>query len=221
MTWLDEPTRYIFFTGKGGVGKTSLAAATAIALADRGRKVLLVSTDAASNLDEMLGVSLRNQPVPVSGVERLQLANIDPEAAAESYRTRVLEQMGPAASEQDKAVVREQLSGACTTEVAFFDEFSLLAEAADEYDNVIFDTAPTGRTLRLLSLPKAWSGFLEGNDRGASCLGPHSGLKMQEDRFRRAMAALAAPQTTSVILVARPEASTLQEAARTSTELRE
>jgi arsenite/tail-anchored protein-transporting ATPase len=222
MTWLDAPTRYTFFAGKGGVGKTSLAAATAVALADRGKKVLLVSTDPASNLDDMLGAPLRNQPTVVAGVEGLSLANIDPEAAAQSYRARVIEQMGPDATDADRAAVREQLSGACTTEIAAFDEFSdLLADGADDYDHVIFDTAPTGHTLRLLSLPKAWSGFLEGNERGASCLGPHSGLKMQEERFRRAMQALADPRTTSVVLVARPETSTLREAARTATELHE
>jgi arsenite/tail-anchored protein-transporting ATPase len=220
MTWLDEPARYLFFTGKGGVGKTSLAAATAIAMADQGRRVLLVSTDAASNLDEMLGAQLSNAPTPVSSVAGLDLANIDPDVAAESYRQRVIQQMGPDASEQDKAIVREQLSGACTTEIAAFDEFSaLLAGEADQWDRVVFDTAPTGHTLRLLSLPKAWSGFLEGNDRGASCLGPHSGLKMQEQRFRRAMQVLSDPQETAVILVARPEAGALQEAGRTSAEL--
>jgi arsenite/tail-anchored protein-transporting ATPase len=222
MTWMDQPSRYIFFTGKGGVGKTSLAAATAIALADRGKSVLLVSTDPASNLDEMIGAPLRNEPTAVPGVQGLHLANIDPENAAQAYRARVIDQMGPSASADDKAAVREQLSGACTTEIAAFDEFStLLADARRAYDHVIFDTAPTGHTLRLLSLPKAWSGFLEGNDRGASCLGPHSGLKMQEERFRRAMQALTDHHTTSVILVARPESSTLREAARTSAELHE
>lgn len=222
MSWLDGPTRYMFFTGKGGVGKTSLAAATAIKLADEGKKVLLVSTDSASNLDEMLGVALRNQPTTVPGVNHLELANIDPGVAAESYRNRVVEQMGDRIGDDDKAAVREQLSGACTTEIASFGEFSdLLAGGADDYDHIVFDTAPTGHTLRLLSLPKAWSGFLENNERGASCLGPHSGLKMQEDRFRRAMDTLSDPQRTSFVLVARPEASTLQEAARTSTELHE
>jgi arsenite-transporting ATPase len=222
MSWLDDPTRYMFFTGKGGVGKTSLAAATSIQLASGGKKVLLVSTDSASNLDEMLGVPLRNQPTPVPGVDGLELANIDPDVAAENYRARVVELMGDQATENAKAEVREQLSGACTTEIASFDEFSaLLAGGSDHYDHIIFDTAPTGHTLRLLSLPKAWSGFLEGNDRGASCLGPHSGLKMQEERFRQAMDALADPKTTSVILVARPELSTLREAGRTSQELHE
>ena len=214
-------TRHLFFTGKGGVGKTSLSTATAIALADAGKRVLLVSTDAASNLDEMLGgVPLRNSPVPVPGVSGLSVLNIDPNEAAEDYRTRVLAQMEAGASESERATVREQLSGACTTEIASFDEFSsLLADEHPAFDHIVFDTAPTGHTLRLLSLPKAWSGFLKDNDRGASCLGPHSGLKMQEARFNAALAALANPELTTLVLVARADQGALAEAARTSDEL--
>ncbi|MCX7071453.1 MAG: arsenical pump-driving ATPase [Gammaproteobacteria bacterium] len=218
---LPNPTRHLFFTGKGGVGKTSLSTAAAIGLADSGRRVLLVSTDAASNLDEMLGVTLSNTATRVPGVPGMSVLNIDPDVAAESYRQRVLAQMGPEASEADLAEVREQLSGACTTEIASFDEFSnLLADRAAAYDHIVFDTAPTGHTLRLLSLPKAWSGFLKDNDRGASCLGPHSGLKMQEERFNAALAALRDPTQTTVVLVARAERSALAEASRTSDELR-
>lgn len=214
-------TRHLFFTGKGGVGKTSLSTATAIALADAGKRVLLVSTDAASNLDEMLGgVPLRNSPVPVPGVAGLSVLNIDPNEAAEDYRARVLAQMEATATESERAAVREQLSGACTTEIAAFDEFSsLLADEHPAFDHIVFDTAPTGHTLRLLSLPKAWSGFLKDNDRGASCLGPHSGLKMQEARFNAALAALANPALTTLILVARADQGALTEAARTSGEL--
>jgi len=221
MQLIPHPTRTIFFTGKGGVGKTSLSTATALALADSGRKVLLVSTDAASNLDEMLGVPLRNTPVPVPGAPGLSVLNIDPAAAAEAYRQRVLDQMAPDTTEQERATVREQLSGACTTEIASFDEFSsLLGDGAASYDHVVYDTAPTGHTLRLLSLPKAWSGFLKDNDRGASCLGPHSGLKMQEARFNAALRALSDAQQTMVVLVARPEQGALNEAARTAEELK-
>lgn len=221
MGFLRRPTRFQFFTGKGGVGKTSLSAAAALAMADAGAKVLLVSTDAASNLDEMLGVELRNTPTPVPGAPGLSVLNIDPDKAAESYRRRVLARMGADASEAERATVREQLSGACTTEIASFDEFSaLLCDGAGPFDHIIFDTAPTGHTLRLLSLPKAWSGFLDGNDRGASCLGPHSGLKMQEARFNAALAALSDPGRTTVILVTRPDTGAMAEAARTSQELR-
>jgi arsenite-transporting ATPase len=218
--FLVHPTRHLFFTGKGGVGKTSLSTASALTLADAGKKVLLVSTDAASNLDEMLGIELRNTPVPVPGAPGLSVLNIDPDNAAESYRQRVLTQLSSHASEEERATVREQLSGACTTEIASFDEFaSLLSGDGEPYDHIVFDTAPTGHTLRLLSLPKAWTGFLNGNDRGASCLGPHSGLKMQEVRFKAALDALSDPAQTTVVLVTRPDKGAIAEATRTSEEL--
>ena len=219
---LDHPTRHLFFTGKGGVGKTSLSTACAIALADGDRKVLLVSTDAASNLDEMLGITLANTPVPVPGVPGLSVLNIDPDNAAQSYRARVLAQMDPISTEAERSQVQEQLSGACTTEIAAFDEFAnLLSGDAAGYDHVVFDTAPTGHTLRLLSLPKAWTGFLADNDRGASCLGPHSGLKMQEARFAQALQTLSDPAQTTVVMVTRPDVGAIAEAARTSLELNE
>lgn len=222
LALLDAPTRYLFFTGKGGVGKTSISTAASIALADAGKKVLLVSTDAASNLDEMLGIELTNTPVSVPGVAGMYVLNIDPDVAAENYRARVLQQMSPLATVEEIATVREQLSGACTTEIATFDEFSsLLSRGGSGFDHVVFDTAPTGHTLRLLSLPKAWSGFLEGNDRGASCLGPHSGLKMQEELFNQALSSLNDASMTTIVLVARPETGALEEAARTSSELRD
>ncbi|WP_454633915.1 arsenical pump-driving ATPase [Bradyrhizobium cenepequi] len=217
---LNAPTPYLFFTGKGGVGKTSLACATAIGLADRGLRVLLVSTDPASNLDEMLEVPLTDRPRPVPNVIGLSAMNIDPEAAAESYRTRVLEQLGPEVTSGERSTVREQLSGACTTEIAAFDGFvGLLDGDMAGFDHIIFDTAPTGHTLRLLSLPKAWTGFLKDNDRGASCLGPHSGLKMQEDRFRKALQALGDSKRTTIVLVTRADKGAVREAARTSDEL--
>ena len=220
MKFLERPTRNIFFTGKGGVGKTSISTAVALTLADAGKKILLVSTDPASNLDEMLGIELRNTPTPVPGAPGLTVLNIDPETAAESYRQRVLAQMGGDASEMELSTVREELSGACTTEIASFDEFaSLLSDNAKQYDHIIFDTAPTGHTLRLLSLPQAWSGFLAGNDRGASCLGPHSGLKMQEARFAAALDALTDPIRTTVVLVTRPDRGAIVEAAHTAEEL--
>lgn len=173
--FLESPTRFLFFTGKGGVGKTSLACASAIALADRGRRVLLVSTDPASNLDEVLGVELTTAPTEIPGVPRLAALNIDPAAAAAAYREKLV---GPYRGKLPDAIVRsmeEQLSGACTMEIAAFDEFSrLLGEpaATADFDHVVFDTAPTGHTLRLLSLPGAWTGFFESNTTGNSCLGP-------------------------------------------------
>ena len=220
-TFLEHAPRHLFFTGKGGVGKTTLACATALTISDSGKSVLLVSTDPASNLDEMLGTSLNNAPRLVAGTTGLFAMNIDPNVAAEAYRQRVLDQLDSMTSDAERSTVREQLSGACTTEIAAFDEFvGLLASEDNDYDHIIFDTAPTGHTLRLLSLPKAWTGFLKDNDRGASCLGPHSGLKMQEERFQAALKALSDGRRTTIVLVTRPDRGAIREAARTSAELR-
>jgi arsenite/tail-anchored protein-transporting ATPase len=222
MSLAPFETPYLFFTGKGGVGKTSLACAAAIRLADAGKRVLLISTDPASNLDEMLGVELSRQPRPIPGVPGLKALNIDPEAAAEAYRERVIAPYRGQVPEQEIEKIREELSGACTIEIAAFDEFAGLLEGTwrQQFDYVVFDTAPTGHTLRLLSLPRAWTDFLDSNTRGASCLGPHSGLTMQRGRFAAALSALSDPQLTTVVLVTRPERAALQEAERTSSELR-
>jgi arsenite-transporting ATPase len=222
MTFLDAPSRYLFFTGKGGVGKTALACAAAIRLSDAGKRVLLVSTDPASNLDEMLGVALTHHATAVPGVHGLSALNIDPEAAAEEYRERVIAPYRGLWSEPQLTKLREQLAGACTVEIAAFDEFAeLLAgdEASVPFDHVLFDTAPTGHTLRLLSLPRAWSAFLQSTSQGASCLGPHSGLKMQEARFASAVEALSDRMRTTVVLVTRPDRAALREVNRTSEEL--
>jgi arsenite-transporting ATPase len=221
-SFLEQLSRFLFFTGKGGVGKTALACATAIRLADAGKSILLVSTDPASNLDEMLGVSLSNRPTPVPGVARLSALNIDPEKAADDYRERVITPYRAIWSETQIAELREQLAGACTVEIAAFDEFAgLLAGEKDSepFDHVLFDTAPTGHTLRLLSLPRAWTGFLQSTTEGASCLGPHSGLKTQEGRFAAALGALSDNKRTTIVLVTRPDRAALREVARTSTEL--
>ena len=222
MGVLDNPPRFLFFTGKGGVGKTALSCATALRLADAGKKLLLVSTDPASNLDQMLGTPLTNRPTPIPGAPGLFAMNIDPEQAADDYRERVI---APYRSIWDAARIaqlREQLAGACTTEIAAFDEFvGLLAGDDRGWDHVVFDTAPTGHTLRLLSLPRAWTGFLEDSPHSESCLGPHAGLKMQHDRFAAALAALTDGARTTVVLVTRPERAAMRKAARTSGELRE
>jgi arsenite-transporting ATPase len=222
MNPFSAPTRHLFFTGKGGVGKTALSCAAALSLADRGKRVLLVSTDPASNLDEMLGAALGSQPTAVPSVPNLSAMNIDPEAAAEAYRLRVIAPYEGVKTSEEIRTIREQLSGACTTEIAAFDQFAGLLSGADiaGFDHVIFDTAPTGHTLRLLQLPRAWTSFLEASEHGASCLGPHSGLTMHHDRFAAAMRALTDPALTTVVLVARPNASALREAERTAGELR-
>ncbi len=220
--FLRNPTRVLFFTGKGGVGKTSLACSTAVTLAEAGKRVLLVSTDPASNLDEVLGVTLTGTPTAVPGVNGLFALNIDPEAAAAAYRERVV---GPYRDILPEAAVNsmeEQLSGACTVEIAAFDEFTKLlgdAGATAEFDHLVFDTAPTGHTLRLLKLPAAWTGFIETNTSGTSCLGPLAGLQAQKALYDASLATLSDPARTTLVLVSRPEASALAEAERTRAEL--
>src|SRR5512133_2195274 len=187
-------TRHLFFTGKGGVGKTSVACATAVGLADGGERVLLVSTDPASNLDEVLGTALGTRPTAIPSAPGLFALNLDPQAAAHAYRERVV---GPYRNLLPAAAVRtmeEQLSGACTVEIAAFDEFARLLgdpRATAEFDHVLFDTAPTGHTLRLLTLPSAWTGFVDQSAFGTSCLGPLSGLEKQRKLYEATVAALA------------------------------
>lgn len=219
---LQKPTRNLFFTGKGGVGKTSIACATAVRLADQGRRVLLVSTDPASNLDEVLGQELGPHPTLVAAVPRLSAMNLDPEQAAREYRERMVGPYRLLLPASAIASMEEQFSGSCTLEIAAFDEFARLlgdAHATSEFDHVIFDTAPTGHTLRLLTLPSAWSDFMKQNSTGTSCLGPLAGLQGQQQLYQNTVRALGDPQMTTLVLVTRPEASALKEAARTSTEL--
>jgi arsenite-transporting ATPase len=219
---LPQPTRILFFTGKGGVGKTSAACAVAIGLADAGRRVLLVSTDPASNLDEVLGVALGPSPTAVPAVPGLAALNIDPEQAAHAYRERVVGPYRGVLPASAVTSMEEQLSGACTVEIAAFDEFSKLlggVDATAAFDHVIFDTAPTGHTLRLLELPAAWSTFIDANVGGTSCLGPLAGLGEQRALYAASNAALRDPARTTLVLVARPERAALREAERTRAEL--
>ena len=218
----EGATRHLFFTGKGGVGKTSHACALAVALADAGREVLLVSTDPASNLAQVLGAPVRDMPTPVPGAPGLRAVNIDPEAATQVYREDALRPLRGVVSEEELGRVQEQLSGACTTEIATFDAFTgLLAEPsrAGNVDHVIFDTAPTGHTLRLLQLPAAWTGYLERTPGTIACLGPAAGQEAQRIRFESALRELRAPDSTTVYLVARPDSGSLKEADRTAGEL--
>ncbi|MEX2528688.1 MAG: TRC40/GET3/ArsA family transport-energizing ATPase [Gemmatimonadota bacterium] len=223
-TLVEDPTRILFFTGKGGVGKTSSACATAIALADAGNRVLLVSTDPASNLDEVLGVALSGTVTQVPDVENLAALNIDPEQTARDYRERVVGPYRGVLPDAAIASMEEQLSGACTVEIAALDEFSKLLgseTATVAFDHVIFDTAPTGHTLRLLELPAAWTDFIDANVGGTSCLGPLSGLSAQKELYARSNEALRDPVRTTLVIVARPEPSSLAEAERTRAELAE
>ncbi len=222
MQFLQNPPRYLFFTGKGGVGKTSIACACAVEMADAGKKVLLVSTDPASNVGQVFGITIGNRITPIASVPRLYALEIDPQGAAQAYRDRIVGPVRGVLPDEVVKGIEEQLSGACTTEIAAFDEFTgLLTDSTltAGFDHIIFDTAPTGHTIRLLQLPGAWSGFLEAGKGDASCLGPLAGLEKQRSRYKAAVKALADPESTRLVLVARAQAATLREANRTHQEL--
>lgn len=216
-------TKYLFFTGKGGVGKTSTACATAVYLADHGKRVLLVSTDPASNLQDVFSLALDRKGTEIPQAPGLFVANLDPIKAAEEYRESVVAAYRGVLPEAAIENMREQLSGSCTTEIAAFNEFSsfLTDEALNRrYDHIIFDTAPTGHTLRLLQLPSAWSGFIEQSKHGASCLGQLSGLADKRKLYETAVRILSDGGKTTLLLVARLEETPLKEAERAAEELR-
>ncbi|EQD55490.1 arsenite-activated ATPase ArsA [mine drainage metagenome] len=222
MLFLQNPPTFLFFTGKGGVGKTSLSCASAIHLARQGKKILLVSTDPASNVGQVFSQEIGNKITAISTVAGLSALEIDPQQAAQQYRERIVGPVRGALPDDVVKGIEEQLSGACTTEIAAFDEFTALLTDATliaDYDHIIFDTAPTGHTIRLLQLPGAWSGFIEKNPEGASCLGPLAGLEKQRQRYAEAVKALSDPERTRLILVARAQKTTLDEVARTHEEL--
>ncbi len=222
MQFLTQAPRCLFFTGKGGVGKTSIACAAAVQLAGEGKRVLLVSTDPASNVGQVFGESIGNRVTAIPAVPNLWALEIDPQAAAQAYRDRIVGPVRGVLPDEAVRSIEEQLSGACTTEIAAFDEFTaLLTDAAltAGYEHILFDTAPTGHTIRLLQLPGAWSGFLEAGQGDASCLGPLAGLEKQRSQYQQAVAALADVQRTRLVLVARAQRATLREAARTHEEL--
>ncbi|PRR79229.1 arsenical pump-driving ATPase [Clostridium vincentii] len=217
-------TKYLFFTGKGGVGKTSTACAVALSLADEGKKIMLVSTDPASNLQDVFNTKLTNKGIQIKEVPNLVVANFEPEAAAAEYRESVI---GPYRGKLPQAALdnmEEQLSGSCTVEIAAFNEFSSMItdeEVSTKYDHIIFDTAPTGHTLRMLQLPSAWSNFISDSTHGASCLGQLSGLEDKREIYKNAVNTLSDKDKTILVLVSRPENSPLKEAERASIELQE
>ncbi|HAX4815016.1 TPA: arsenite efflux transporter ATPase subunit ArsA [Escherichia coli] len=222
MQFLQNIPPYLFFTGKGGVGKTSISCATAIRLAEQGKRVLLVSTDPASNVGQVFSQTIGNTIQAIASVPGLSALEIDPQAAAQQYRARIVDPIKGVLPDDVVSSINEQLSGACTTEIAAFDEFTgLLTDASllTRFDHIIFDTAPTGHTIRLLQLPGAWSSFIDSNPEGASCLGPMAGLEKQREQYAHAVEALSDPARTRLVLVARLQKSTLQEVARTHLEL--
>lgn len=215
-------TKYLFFTGKGGVGKTSAACATAVTLAESGKNVLLVSTDPASNLQDVFEVSLANHRVAIEGVPNLMVANLDPVQAAAEYRESVIAPYRGKLPDAIIANMEEQLSGSCTVEIAAFNEFSNYItdeQVEKDFDVIIFDTAPTGHTLRMLQLPSAWSNFISESTHGASCLGQLSGLESKKETYKKAVSTLCDKTRTTLVLVTRPEEAPIKEAHRSSIEL--
>ncbi|QDO88134.1 arsenical pump-driving ATPase [Ornithinimicrobium ciconiae] len=224
MQFLQDAPQFLFFTGKGGVGKTSVACATAVTLAGQGKRVLLVSTDPASNVGQVFDVVIGNTITAIEGVPGLSALEIDPEQAAEAYRERIVGPVRGLLPDKELASITEQLSGSCTTEVASFNEFTaFLADPAvyGGYDHVLFDTAPTGHTVRLLQLPGSWTDFLQSGKGDASCLGPLAGLDKQRSTYAAAVEALKDPTRTRLVLVARAQTSSLKEIERTNDELGE
>ncbi|WP_257478648.1 arsenical pump-driving ATPase [Acidipropionibacterium jensenii] len=219
---LDDLPKFAFFTGKGGVGKTSAACATALALSDRGESVLLVSTDPASNIGQVFGQTIGNQITTLSAAAGIHALEIDPEAAAATYRESIIDPVRGLLPQREIQAMTEQLSGSCTTEIASFNEFADLIADPDrtsDYDHVLFDTAPTGHTIRLLELPGDWSQFIEEGKGDASCLGPMAGLESRRVVYRATVNALSDPASTLLVLVARAQHSAIREAERTSREL--
>lgn len=217
-------TKYLFYTGKGGVGKTSTASATAVTLADNGKKVLLISTDPASNLSDVFHTELENRGVIIKECPNLTVANLDPLEAAAEYRESVIAPYRGLLPESVLTNMEEQLSGSCTVEIAAFNEFSKFItdkKVQEDYDYILFDTAPTGHTLRMLQLPSAWSNFINESTHGASCLGQLSGLEEHKEIYKKAVDNLSDGTLTTLILVSRPEDTPLKEAARASMELNE
>ena len=213
-------TKYIFFSGKGGVGKTTMASATAIHHALDGKKTLIVTTDPASNLADVFEQKIGHKITQINGIDNLYAMEIDPDEATREYKEKIIAPFREVMPEDVIASIDEQLSGPCATEMASFDRFIDFMEG-DEYEVIVFDTAPTGHTIRLLELPVDWSKHIEESAKGSgqTCLGPVQTIQESKDKYDRATALLKNPQKTTFIFVMRPEELSLYETIRASKEL--
>jgi len=220
---LAKIPQFLFFTGKGGVGKTSMSCAIATALSDANKKVLLISTDPASNLDEVLEYKIESIPTKIASVDNLWAMNINPVIAAQQYKEKMVEPYRGILPQDAIEQMEEQLSGACTVEIAGFNEFSKYVgdeNIVKNFDHIILDTAPTGHTLRLLALPAAWNDFIADNQTGSSCLGPVSGLSEYKIIYENVVKNLKDEKQTLLIMVSRAEELSLMEASKASHELK-
>jgi len=210
--------RFLFFSGKGGVGKSTMSCSTAVWLARQGDRTLLVTTDPAPNLSDIFGQEIGHRVTAIDGVENLSAIEINPDAASEEYRDRIIAPLREILDEQNLMGIREQLNSPCIEEVAAFDKFIEFMDKP-EYDVVVFDTAPTGHTLRLLELPSGWSDELSKG--GATCIGPSASLQSSKVKYDRAIAALQDERRTSFVFVLRPERLSIYETRRSVDELEE
>ena len=225
-------TRFLFFSGKGGVGKTSMACTTAVREADRGKQTLIVTTDPASNLADVFEQGIGHKLTPIAGVPNLWAMEIDPDKATREYIDRAMAPLREAFPEQIVAVMEEQMSGPCTAEVAAFDRFvdfidlpqgqvDAAAAVPARFDTVIFDTAPTGHTIRLLELPAEWSRSIDeaSTGSGQTCIGPAAAIQDAKHKYERALATMRDPGQTIFTFVLHPEATSIKETARAIGEL--
>lgn len=213
-------SKYIFFSGKGGVGKTSMACTTAYHYASEGKKTIIVTTDPAPNLSDTFGQEIGHKVTKINGIENLWAIEIDPDRAAEEYRENELAPIRGLFDDDILKLVEEQLNSPCTEEIASFDRFVDFVDN-DEYDVVIFDTAPTGHTLRLLELPVDWSSFIDKSAEGTgqTCMGPVENIMGNKDRYDRAVEIMRNKEYTRFLFVLKPETTAVAETKRAIEEL--
>ncbi|MFA5838071.1 MAG: TRC40/GET3/ArsA family transport-energizing ATPase [Bellilinea sp.] len=157
LTTPDGTTKYLFFGGKGGVGKTTLATATAVWFADHNYKTTIVSTDPTVSLSAMFGQEIGGEArIPIHHVPNLCGLNINPNDAKGVFQSRLNSVMG----QMTGTFGGDVISTPCAEEMATFDQFVTFLEEPDS-DVIVFDTAPTGKSLRELAMPFDWASFLQ------------------------------------------------------------